>query len=251
MTNMDKSVKITLIIAVAIVVLALIGYIFINNLVNAGSNTVSVDGQSTIKVTPDIVTVYFNVQTNGSTAKEAKDLNSGIVDKLTSELIKLGFESKDIQTESLNIYEDLRWENDRQKSYGFIASHQIKVELSTNSASKISEVIDAGVDSGALLSYINFELSTTKQNQYKAQALTEASKDAANKAQAIASGLGKRVGKLVSVSTSNFDYRPWNVYTASAGGMMEDAAQAKVAANNIQPGSQEISGYVSATYKIV
>lgn len=251
MSNTNNSVKITVIIAGTIILLALMLGLFINGLVNFNSNTVNVDGQSTIKVTPDLVTIYFNVQTNGTNAKEAKDANSIIVDKMTTALIKLGFESKDIQTDNLYISEDIRWENERQKSYGFIASHQIKIELSTNSASKISDVIDAGVDSGALLSYINFELSTAKQNEYKTQALTQAGQDAKSKAEAIASGLGKRVGKLVSVSTTNYDYRPWNVYTAKAGGLMADAAEAKVAANNIQPGSQEVSGYVTAVYKIV
>jgi uncharacterized protein YggE len=251
MNNTNNSVKITLIIAVAIVVLVILGFVAINGFVNTGSNTVSVDGQSLIKVTPDLVTIYFDVETNGSTAREAKDANSIIVDKLTSNLLALDFSKEEIQTEGFNIYEDIRWENDRQKSYGFKASHQIKIEMNTSFASKISDVIDAGVDAGALLQYINFELTTQKQNEYKTQALKEASQDAKTKAEAIASGLGKRVGKLVSISTSNYDYRPWNLYTASAGGMMEDVAQAKVAVNNIQPGSQEVSAYVSAVYKIV
>lgn len=251
MNKMDNSIKITSIIAGTIILLALMGYGFVYTMMNANSNVIDVNGQSTVKVTPDLVTVYFNVETNGTSASQAKDANSLVVDKMTIELVKLGFKTEEIQTESLNIYEDIRWEDNKQKSYGFKASHQIKVELSTNSASKISQVIDAGVDSGALLSYINFELSTEKQNQYKAQALSEASKDASNKAQAIASGLGKKVGKLVSVSTSNYDYRPWNIYTASSGEIMKDVAEAKVATSNIQPGTQEITGYVSAKYKIV
>jgi predicted transposase YbfD/YdcC len=40
------------------------------------------------------------------------------------------------------------------------------------------KVIDSGVDAGALLQYINFELSNDKQNEYKAQALREAGEDA-------------------------------------------------------------------------
>ncbi len=250
---MNNSVKITLIIAGTIILLALIGYGFVYGMMNANSNTVSVNGQSTIKVSPDLVTIYFNVETNGTSAKEAKDANSIIVDKLTSNIVALGFKETDVQTQSLNIYEDIRWENNRQKSYGFKASHQIKVELSTNSASKISDVIDAGVNAGALLQYINFELTNAKQNEYKAQALKEAGEDAKTKAEAIAVGLGKRVGKLVSVSTSSYEYRPWNIYTASADASMmkEDVAQAKVAAGNIQPGSQEVTGYLSVVYKIV
>lgn len=32
--------------------------------------------------------------------------------------------------------------------------------------------------------------------------------------------------------------------------MLEDASQAKVAATNIQPGTQDVTGYVSVTYKL-
>jgi hypothetical protein len=253
MSEMSNSVKITLIIAGTIILLALIGYGFVYGIFNVNSNTISVNGQSTIKVSPDLVTIYFNVETNGSTAKEAKDANSIIVNALTSNIIALGFEEADIQTQSLNIYENTVWENEKYVSRGFKASHQIKVEMSTNSASKISDVIDAGVNAGALLQYINFELTNDKQNEYKAQALKEAGEDAKTKAEAIATGLGKRVGKLVSVSTSSYDYRPWNIYTASAdvSMMKEDVAEAKVAAGNIQPGSQEVTGYLSVVYKIV
>ena len=248
---MEKSIQITIIIAVTILIIAGLGFLQFNKLIAPNANTISVSGSSVVKVTPDVVTVYFNVETNGTTAKEAKDANSLVTDNLITALIKQGFERADIQTQSFSIYEDIRWENNRQKSYGFKASNQIKVELSTNQADKIGEVIDAGVDSGALLQWINFELSNSKQNEYKAQALKEAGQDAKIKATAIADGLDKRLGSLVSISTSEWQYSPWNLYTANAGGMREDAIMAKTATTSIQPGTQEVSGSISVVYKIV
>jgi uncharacterized protein YggE len=249
---MESGVKIALIVSAAIILVALIGaYAFYQVIPHPyNGNTISVNGNSVIKVTPDIVTVYFNVETNGTTAKEAKDANSLVTDNLITALVKEGFERKDIQTQSFNIYEDIRWENNKQKSYGYKASNQIKVELSTAQADKIGEVIDAGVDAGALLQWINFELSSVKQNEYKAQALKEAGQDAKTKATAIAEGLDKRLGDIVSISTSDWGYQPWNLYTANAGGMREDAVMAKQATTSIQPGTQEVSGYVSVVYEL-
>jgi len=248
---MESGVKIAAIVSVAIIIVALIGAIGFYNLVHPSTgNTISVSGNSVIKVTPDLVTVYFNVETNGVDAQEAKDANSAIVDNIIFNLIREGFERKDIQTQNFNIYEDLRWENDRQKSYGFKASHQIKVEMSTNSADKIGEVIDAGVDAGALLQYINFELSSDKQNEYKAQALKEAGEDAKLKATSLAEGLDKKLGAIVSISTNDWSYQPWNLYSSNAGGMREDAVMAREATTNIQPGTQEVTGYVSVVYKL-
>jgi len=248
---MDKSIQITLIIAATILIIAGGAYLaFSNFIAPLAGDTISVNGNSQIKVTPDVVTVYFNVETNGSTAKEAKDANSKIVDDLLTVLIKQGFDREDIQTMSFNIYEDQRWDGNRQKSYGYKASHQIKVEMSTAQADKIGDVIDAGVDAGALLQWINFELSTAKQNEYKAQALKEAGQDARIKAQAIADGLDQELGDIVRISTSDWGYRPWNLYTTKSIGMTEDAAMAKEATTNIQPGSQEVTGYVTVVYKI-
>ena len=249
--KMESSVKITLIIAATIILLAFAGGYAIFNAMNAGENTVSVSGVSNIKATPDLVSVYFNAQTTGNTSKEANDKNSEMVDEIITALVKQGFERKDIQTEGFNIYEDIQWINNRQVSKGYIATHQLKIELATNEASKIGDVIDAGVDAGATLNYINFELSTDKQNEYKAQALKEASEDATIKAEAIASGLGKKVGKLVSISTSNFDYNPWPVYSNMGGVMMDEVAIAKEATTNIQPSEQDVNAQVSAVFKIV
>lgn len=245
---MEKSVKITSIIAGTIIILALIPiFLFMQY---APGQTISVQGNSVIKVTPDLVSVYFNAESNGTTAKEAKDANALIVDNMLTALIKQGFNRTDVTTENLQIYEDMRWENNMQKSYGYKATHQIKVELSTNRADKIGDVIDAGVDAGALLNYINFELSSAKQNEYKAQALVEAGQDAKTKAEAIAQGVDKRLGALVSIATSNWQYSPWNVYTANAGGMREDATLAKSATTNIQPGTQEVTANIDVVYKI-
>jgi len=246
---MESSVKITLIIAATIILLVFGGGYALFQMQHNDSNTVTVDGASNIKATPDLVSVYFNAQTKGNTSKEANDNNAEMVDEIITALVKQGFERKDIQTESFNIYEDFQWTNNKQVSRGYIATHQLKIELATNEASKIGDVIDAGVDAGATLNYINFELSTAKQNEYKAQALKEASEDAKIKAEAIASGLGKEVGELVSISTSNFDYRPWALYESVGG--VADIAMAKQATTNIQPGDQDVNAYITAVFEII
>lgn len=246
--KMEKSVQITSIIAITIVILAGIGaYLFLQG--KAPSNTVSVQGNALIKVNPDLVTVYFKAETNGSTAQEAKDANAEIVNKATAELIKIGVLEDKIHAEDFNIYPEYDWIDGQQKFKGYKAIHSFKVELETMQIDKVGRVIDAGVDAGALINYINFELSTEKQNYYKAEALKQASQDAKTKAEAIASGLDKKVGKLVSVSDMSFDYYPWPIYRAlEIGGSAEEA---KEAVTNIRPSEKEISAIISVVYQIV
>ena len=245
---MKDSIKITWIIVSAVFAIALIGGLIYWN-VNAPKNELSVTGSSTIKAMPDLVSVYFTVDTSGLTALAAKDANSLISAKVIENLVKIGLERDEIATESFNIYEDFVWENGRQRSKGFKATNSLKVVLDSEKMEKVGEVIDAGVNGGAMISYINFELSTEKENYYKAIAFENAAEDARIKAESIASGLNKEVGSLVSVSAQEFGYRPWPLYASA--GAESDVAQAKAAVTNIQPGEKEVTGQVNAVFKIV
>lgn len=243
--KMENSIKITLIIVGTVLLLAVIGAgIYFN--AHPGQ-TISSNGVAVVKAKPDLVAVYFNVQTNGSTSKEATDKNAEIVDNAITALVKLGFERNNISTENFNVYPDYSWRNSKQEFLGYTATHSLKVEFSTDNSDKIGSAIDAGVNAGAGISYINFELSQGLQNQYKAQALQQATEDARVKAEGIASGLGKKLGKVVSVSSSQFDYYPWPVYAASG---VANAAEAKAATTNIQPGQQDISGQVAVVFAL-
>ena len=244
---MDKAISITLIIVLGTVVLAGIGYMSFS-LLFPSTNTITGNGQATIEAIPDLVKVYFNVETQGDTSKEAKDENAEIVDDLITNIIKKGFERKDIQTLNFNIYPEYSWEDGEREMIGYKATHSIIVELSTDNTDKIGDVIDGGVDAGANINYINFELSQEKENEYKAEAIKLAAEDARIKAEALADGLGKKLGKLVSVSDSSFGYSPWRIYEASTG--IGDVEMAKQASTDIQPGEQEISARVTARFKI-
>ncbi|MGD9276817.1 MAG: SIMPL domain-containing protein [Candidatus Pacearchaeota archaeon] len=244
--KIDNSVKITLIIVLGVLVL---GYMIYSSLPTTSANTVTGNGQATIKVMPDLVRVYFNVQTRGETSKEATNNNSEIVDDLITKLVKQGFERKQIETTNFNVYPDYIWDDEGRKENGYVATHSIRVELSTDDIDKIGNVVDAGVNAGAGVSYISFELSQDLENQYKAEALELAAKDAKTKAQAVANGLGKNLGKLVSTQGNDFNYYPWRIYE-SGGVASLDAASVKQEATNIQPGEQEVSASVQAVFEL-
>lgn len=245
---METSVKITLIIVLGILIAgAGGGFLFWKAFYSTG-DTITVQGISTVKAMPDLISVYFNVETNGSTAQEAKDKNSEIVNKLIDNCVNAGVDSEKITTESFNIYEDYAWEDNKQKFRGYKASHLIKVKLTSSQTEIIGAVIDAGVNAGAMVNYINFELSSEIENQYKAEALKKAGEDAGIKAEAIASGLGKQVGEIQSIQQSDFYYNPWRVY--DSGGIMAEAGAAKEAVTNIQPGERDVTAQITVVFRI-
>ncbi len=245
--KIDKSVQITLIIVVAVLI---IGFVAFSSLPSTSANTVTGNGQATIKVMPDLVSVYFNIQTRGDTSKEATDNNSKIVNDLADALLNEGFTKDQIQTTSFNVYPDYVYTNQERKENGYVATHSLRVQMSADDISKIGTVVDAGVNAGAGVSYISFELSQDLQNQYKVEALKLAATDARTKAEAVANGLGKNLGKLVSTQADNFNYYPWRVYDAGGAVASTDSAEITKEATSIQPGEQEVSASVTAVFKL-
>ena len=244
--SIDRKVLITGMIVLGVIVLALIAVGFLNS--SSSSNTISSSGESTIKTLPDFVSVYFNVQTTGATAANASDKNTEIVSKMKNSLMAIGFDEDEIKTQSFSVYPDYDWASGTQRIKGYTASHVIVVEIPISEKEKIGRVIDAGINAGAGINYINYELSKENQNKYKIEAITAATQDATAKAEALAEGANRKLGKLVSISTSEFGYAPWIAYsTADSGGMVKSGAEI---ATSISPSEQEISAQVTAVFRI-
>jgi uncharacterized protein len=249
MVKLDKSVQITLIIVATILILAIGGVIFFKS--NSTDNTIKVDGQATAKIAPDLITIYFDIETKGQTSQEASDANSLITNNLTNNIVALGFSKDDLKTENYNIYPEYNYNSGSQTLIDYKATNSLKIELSIQQKDKIGSVIDAGTNAGAGISYINFELTPALQQQAKAQAIENASSDAKIKAEALASGFNKKLGRLVSVSLDQFNYNPWPIYAStSVGSGVAGNAEAKRVSTDITPSNQEVSADVTAIYKL-
>jgi len=254
MKKQSDSIKVTGMILGGVLLLTLIGVLVY--LQTNPSQTVNVSGTSEVDVMPDLMTFYLGVETTSDSSAEANSENEEIVDDVITELVKLGFERDEITTESFNIYPEYDWSDGDREFIGYTATHRLKVELSEDEFDMAGDVIDVSVDAGALVSYINFELSLEKQKEYKMQVLEEATADARAKAEGIATGLGRNLGRVVSVSSTDFGYSPWNLYSRSYDegemGGSDGAQEAKTAVSSvsIQPGEQTVTGYVSVVYAL-
>jgi len=245
---MNKGINVTVIIVTALIVIGILGSVALFKDKPYGDNTISVTGNSEMKFQPDNVAVYINIETRDESAKAAEDRNSEISEDVVSGLIALGIDREDIQTQGYNIYPEYDWSSNRQELIGYVASNQLK--LTSEEFSVLGNVVDVVIDNGGLISYINFELSNEKLNEYKAVVLEEASKDATVKAEAVANGLGKSLGKLVSVSTSNYDYRPYPLYYAEDAAVASSEDVKAEFAGGVTPSDLDVSASVSVVYEL-
>ena len=213
---------------------------------NTGA-VVSAVGESNLEVQPDLVKVYLNLEARDKSSKVAKDSLDVISDDVQIALLRIGLSKEDIKMQSYNIYQEYDWRNGEQIEKGFVASQQIVVE--TNEFDLTAEIVDAAIDNGALVSWINFELSDEKQNEYKVKSLEEAGKDANKKAEATASGLGKKLGRLVSVESQDFNYGPYVYFEAKAQDGIADSS-VRQAALDIAPRDVNVNARISVKYKL-
>ena len=242
----NNSIIITSIISGVILIVALGFLLAFGPAGSSTQNTVNVQGTATIKAMPDLIGVYINIKNLAKTSAEANDQNAIILNKLIDSLVKEeGLSREEIVTKSFNIYQDYSYNNGVRKDNGYRAVHMLSVKIDAKDSEKASRVIAIALDSGASVSNINFELTQGSQNKYKAEAMKQASEDARIKADAVAEGLGKKVGKLVSVSVNDFGYYPWMAYGAVA-----DTSTLKQVESSIQPGDQDISASVSVVFKL-
>lgn len=235
---------------IAVVLIVIIGFLAaIMYLVpnQSSQKTVSVTGNADISVPPDNVVVDVQVQTaSPNSADEAKNMNANVSNAVLTALTNIGVNSSSIQTEGFSISPEYNYTPDNgQVLEGYIATNSMIVTLTD--LNRTGKVVDASVDAGGLIDYINYDLSTAKQNQYKATALSAASEDAKTKAEAIASGLGESLGNLVSVSSSEYNYVPYPIYNMVAGSA---PSVAKQAATNLPTQNIDVTGTVSVVYQI-
>lgn len=195
-------------IIVVVVLIISFGFMYFNNINQTNINTIQADGQSEQIYSPDQARVWVGVSILKPNAQDAQEEENRIIRAIVDGLKAKGIAEKDIETENLNLYEEKTWTQSGEKSNGWRATQTLKVK--TADFSKVGSIVNVGVSNGAnQINNIEFYLSPAKEAEYKKKAIEEATKNARAKAEAMASGAGAKLGKVKSISESNFNYIPY------------------------------------------
>ncbi|QUC64310.1 SIMPL domain-containing protein [Nitrosopumilus sp. K4] len=170
--------------------------------------TISVSGQATLEVVPDLLTIRLGTETQEKTAQEALASNSEMMNKVISALKTAGVSEEEISTSSLNIhpvyesYKDERGDY-RSKLVGYKVSNIISVE--TKNLDSAASIIDGAVSAGVnRIDSVYFSLSPEIYNVLKDQLLEEAVINAREKAEIALSPLDHKIIGIKSISLSEF-----------------------------------------------
>jgi hypothetical protein len=208
-------------------------------------NTIDVTGTYTAYADPDKVDIYLGVQTDSLDASESQQQNAVIMKKIRDGLLSKGVTSSSIQTTQYSLEKITEWDDIKRINVdkGYRTTQIIKIKLTD--ISKAGEIVDVAVDNGAnRVDSIVFGLSDSKAKTMRTQVLTEAAKNAREKVDAIASGLGVSVKGVLHASEGYVGVTSYSTKNY-AGGTMEAAA----VPTEISAGQIEVSASVSVSYE--
>ena len=184
---------------------------------------VRASGQASVSAQPDQARINVGVITRASTAEQAASQNASQVEAVLTQLRQVVGPGAQIKTINYSLRPDYRHSSGMPPVLtGYTASNTVEVTI--EDLSLIGRVIDAASQAGAnTLHGLRFTLKDPEP--LRAEALGLAAEQARAHAEAIASGLGRRIGAvLVAQEGAIYDLGPSNL--RDAGGAVETPIEA-------------------------
>jgi uncharacterized protein YggE len=161
--------------------------------------TISVTGEGTVSVPPDMAVIDGGVTSEAKTARAASEANNNAMGKVLLELKSAGIDQKDVQTSRLSLQPQYAQQTKPGPNVvtGYRASNRVTIRL--RDVTKVAATIDTLVASGANeIGGINFMVE--KASKLLDEARDQAIADARRKAEIYAKAAGVTLGAPVSIS---------------------------------------------------
>ena len=218
------------------------------------NKTITVTGYAEMNATPDIRTLYVNVEGKGTTEKLAQESASVKSKAVNDELKSVKLSDADIKSQNLSTYPE--YDNSCTTapygSYrpcvqgaikGYITTQTVEVTLRGDKLDKAAGIVSELTNKGITVQ--TGEASVENPEKLKTDLRTKAISDARLNAEKLAGALGVRLGKVDSFNeNSGGGYYPMMAKAESMS--MDSSATPPV----ISSGSQKVTSTVSVSFEI-
>ena len=200
---------------------------------------ITVTGESTVLVAPDMATISLGVTTNGATAAAAMRANSEAMALVSQRLKAAGLAPEDLQTSNLSL--NPNWTNNASGASevsGYVASNMLTVRV--RDLAQLGGLLDAAISDGAnALNGLSFDVAAPRPMQD--QARKSAVEDARARALLLAQAAGAKLGAVTEIVEGQ-------VY--NAGPQMFRADSAKAGAVPVEAGQIGLTAAVTVTFAL-
>lgn len=165
----------------------------------ASPRTITVVGEGTINIEPDVARANIGVEVVKPSVKEASSEAKAVMDNVLQVLTAQGIAEKDIQTSGFNIWVERPYGPDGLPADEALYHVSNQVSVTIRDLDKVGSLLDATIEAGANNIY-GVSFSVDDPNQLGAEAREKAVADAEAKAEELAKLSGVQLGEVVSVS---------------------------------------------------
>jgi uncharacterized protein len=198
-------------------------------------------GTAVMRRVPDRALVNVGAEARATAPKAAQAQNAKTMTAVRDRLKALGIADQAIETRSLDLQPEFDYANGRQKLKGYVARNILEIKL--DDVTRVGEVVDAAVEAGATnVHEIRFDLKD--RTVVEREALKLAVADGLARANALATGAGKTVDRIVTIEEHRLDFAP------PPRPMMAARSEGMQAETPVAPGQIEIRASVTLTAAI-
>ena len=162
-------------------------------------NTITVTGSGDSTGTPDVADIQLGIDITDAQVGTAIQKANDAMNAITTAVKAKGVADKDLQTTNFNVYPQDVTDSNGQPTGQRTYHVQNFLDVKVRDISKVGDVIDAGLSAGAT-NISNLSFSVDDPSKLEADARSKALKDAQDRAQQLAAGVGVKLGKPVLVS---------------------------------------------------
>jgi hypothetical protein len=204
--------------------------------------TLSVSGNGTVYLTPDIAYIYIGVHNEDPAVATAVSNNNAQTQALVNALKNAGIAGEDIQTSNFSVYTTYPVDKGGLPTVNAYAVDN-QVYVTVRDLTKLGDLLNTAVSAGANnINSITFDVAD--KTAAMAQARTKAMANASSLATELAQTAGVSLGQIQTVTYSDNTPSPY------AYGMGGGGASAPNLSVPIQPGQTQITVTVSVTYAL-
>lgn len=205
---------------------------------------VTVEGEAEAFVAPDRASVELGVETEGKDAEDVKSDNDKVMRKLIAELKKVGIDPLDMQTSMVALQPIYNWKPDGQREF---VKFQMRntLHVTVKDLVKLDAVMGVSIDVGGnIMQNINFSLSTAKA--VRDDLRVQAARDSKRKAEALATAVGSRAGKPLTIIANEYNPQPQMMREM----MMSKAPMQDEGGPSVATGQLHMRVTVNATFEL-